>query len=68
MEEDVARTRGDREKKKNDGVGGRRKKSWNNIFESLGSGVISYMDGELVIGRNDSVIGPREEDNSHRCW
>ena len=26
--------------KKNDGVGGRRKKSWNNIFESLGSGVI----------------------------
>jgi len=31
MEEDVARTRGEREKK-NDGVGHRRKKSWNSIF------------------------------------
>ena len=56
MEEDVAGTRGEREKKKNDGVGGRRKKSWNNIFESLGSGVIQFMDRQLVIGSNNSVI------------
>ena len=54
MEEDVARTRGEMEGK-NDGVGDRRKKSSNNIFESQGRGVIQHMDRELVFSSVQSL-------------
>ena len=55
MEEDVARTRGEMEGK-NDGVGDRRKKSSNNIFESQGRGVIQHMNGWSSVQFSRSVV------------
>lgn len=55
LEGDVA-TIQEREGEKNDDVGDRRKKSWNNIFETVGRSRSQCTDGGLVFRSNNSVI------------